>query len=435
MTRLAVIDPDGELVTTVEALLHREADVEIRAVETLDEVWSQLEADGVLVAGPSLAGKAGIAALQQVHRRAPAVRIVLAFDRRPGGSMKEVVAIGAEALVDPTDATELRSALDRALRSSREVVPLSLVGATDDRTEGRIVSVVSATGGCGKTFVAASLAASMAAWTGARVALVDLDLQFGEVAAALGMRPRHSFADLVGAPVEDVADYLDEVLLRHPTGIDVLAAPTDQAQADLVTSEAVAAVLDRLRATHDLVVVDTSTGLSELTLAALDRSDEVVLLALLDVASIRNLRTLDRTLDRLQVPASSRRLVLNKDRRGVGLSADEVERALDRTFVARVPFSEAVLRSTNTGHPVVLESTERDLVLPLSDVLLSVAPELHRDAIASRRPSAAETRRRWFRRRRGATPDVDGRGSPPADAPETPPPHGATTAPATDLEV
>lgn len=396
MTRIVVVDPDGGTAAAVESLLSRDPAIEVRQVDHLDGTWTHLETSGVLVAGPSLAGKAGIAALRDVHRRAPAIRIVLAFDRKPGAPMREVVAVGAEALIDPTDATELRAALDRVVRSSREVVPLAELDQAP-ATEGRIVSVVSATGGCGKTFLAASLATSLASWTGARVALVDLDLQFGEVAATLGLRPRTTFADLVGADLDELPAYLDDVLLTHSSGAVVLAAPLDPAQADGVDVTLVEAVLAQLRATYDIVLVDTSTGLAEVTLAALDVTDETILMSLLDVASIRNLRTLDRTLDRLQVSPGTRRLVLNKEGGDVGITAEEVERVLDRSFVARIPFSQDVLRATNSGRPLILDDGDPAVVGPIAEVALSVAPDGLRPALDQHRPVETPTRRRWLR--------------------------------------
>lgn len=393
MTPVVVVDPDAGIATAVASLLSRDAGVDVRHADDLDAAWTVLVSSGVLVAGPSLAGKAGLAALRDVHRRAPAIRIVLAFDRKPGAPMREVVAVGAEALVDPSDAAELRAALDRAVRISREVVPIDEFDR-EPAAEGRIVAVVSATGGCGKTFLAASLATSLATWTDARIALVDLDLQFGEVAATLGLRPRTTFADLVGADLDELPAYLDDVLLPHSSGVSVLAAPLDPAQADAVDASLIAAVLSHLRATFDVVLVDTSTGLAEGTLAALDLTDETILVSLLDVASIRNLRTLDRTLDRLQV--GERRFVLNKEGGDVGLTAEEVERVLNRSFVARIPFSQEVLRSTNTGRPMVVDGGEAAVVGPIADIALSVAPEGLRDLLAEHRPAAElPARRRW----------------------------------------
>lgn len=399
---VVVVDPALGLATTVESLLHRDQDVDVRRVDTLDEIWGHLDSDGIVVAGPSLATRRGVAALQQIHRRAAAVRIVLAFDKRPGASMTEVVAIGAEALVDPAQTADLRLGLERVLRSSRELVPLSALSGGETH-QGMLLTVASATGGCGKTFVSTSLATAMAAWGGARVALVDLDLQFGEIAASLGLRARHGWGDLLGVSADEVPDYLDDALIHHASGVSVLAAPLDPAAADALGGDLVGAVLDHLRATYDVVIIDTSTGLSEATLTAIDRTDELVVMSLLDVASIRNLRTLDRTLDRLGLASGMRRLVLNMDRTGVGLTADEVERALDRTFVAKIPYSDGVLRSMNGGRSVPLDHPEAGLLTPLLDLMVAVAPEDRRAEFEPHRPTPNRKRFSFPRRRVRAT--------------------------------
>ncbi len=414
MTPLVVADLDPSLATTVRALASRDAGAEIVQVADLVEAAHALGAGGVLIAGSQYASRRGIADLQAFHRDHPAVRTVLAFDRKPGTAMREVVAVGADALVEPTDAAELRVAIDRALRFSREVVPLGALGETADQA-GQVVTVLSATGGCGKTFVAANLTAALASWTDARVALVDLDLQFGEVAASLGLRARTSWADLIGAEPDELAEVLDAVLVTHGSGAHVLTAASDPAVADAVDAAQVTAVLEHLRATHDIVLVDTSSGLSEATLAALDVTDQTLLLATLDVASIRNLRTLDRTLDRLQVPLTERRLILNEDRDGVGLTADEVEHVLDRRFVARIPHSATVPRSTNAGRPVLLDDAPDGVAAALVEVLASVAPDPHRDVVLDHRPVPSRGRSSWLDRfrRSGATAAPTRIGRPP----------------------
>ena len=398
MSRVVVIDPTGGLVATIESLLHRERDLEVQGVESLDDAWPLLSTEGVLVAGPTLANKRGVEALQAVHRRNIATRIVLAFDRRPGASMPEVVAVGADALVDPGDAADLRAGLDRALRASRELVPLASLSQEPEHRS-TVLTVTSATGGCGKTFAATSLAAAMASWAGVRVALVDLDLQFGEIAASLGIRSRRGWSDLVGVAPDDLEEFLGDALISLPNGIDVLCAPIDPVHADAIGGQHVGAVLDALRRTHDVVLCDTATGLTEATLAALDRSDEIVIMSLLDVASIRNLRSLDQTLDRLDVSTTIRRMVLNKDRAGVGLTAEEVERVLDRSFVAKIPYDDSVVQSMNHGRPVVLDHPADSVLAPLVDLIVAVAPEARRAELTAHRPDLSKRRLRlpWRR--------------------------------------
>lgn len=417
MTPVVVVDSGAALASTVTTMLARDPALEVRHADRPEEVFTDADATGVVVAGPSFAGKAGLAALRDLHRRAPAVRIVLAFDRRPGAPMRDVVSIGAEALVDPGDAADLRAALELAIRSGRRIGVLA-EPEREHAPSGQVVSLVSATGGCGKTFLASTLATVVAEATAARVALVDLDLQFGEVAATLGLRPRTTIADLVGAAPDELGSYLDDVLLPHPSGIDVLAAPLDPAQADGVGVDLVAAVLERLRATHDLVLVDTSTGLSEATLAALDRTDETVVLSLLDVASIRNLRTLERTLDRLEVSVGRRRLVINKERDDLTLTAAEVERVLGTSFVARIPFSAGVLRASGTGEPARLEGTAA--AAPVLEVARAVLPEPLAGPLGTHHLAAPPDRRRWSwrgrRRERAARPATVPAGAPGVDA-------------------
>ena len=149
-----------------------------------------------------------------------------------------------------------------------------------------VFTVASSSGGCGKTFYATNLACYLAAQTGQRVCLVDLDLQFGEVSTALHLRPRFTISDLLSRePVDDddLDEHVEEYLEEHELGFSVLAAPFSPADADMIAPKDVYKVMGALRRHFDYIVVDTPAQLSEIVLAAFDHSTRVLCMVTLDL--------------------------------------------------------------------------------------------------------------------------------------------------------
>ena len=194
--------------------------------------------------------RAGLRRLGSLHQRYPWVAIVLALHERPRADLAEIVQVGADDLVPlHADDDELRRTLSRAARITRGRLGVMAHGPAG-AGRGRIVMVSSASGGCGKTFLATNAAEFLARTTGQPVVLLDLDLQFGEVSTALRLRPDVTITDALAAEAEgyDLEEILDEYLLAHPDGFKVLAAPRLPAEADSVTPGDITRILDVLRA-------------------------------------------------------------------------------------------------------------------------------------------------------------------------------------------
>ncbi len=220
--------------------------------------------------------------------------------------------------------------------------------------DGRIVTIASATGGCGKTFFATSTATVLAR-LGHRVLLVDLDLQFGEVAAALQVHHPYSIYDgLYRANGQRLAEeefetHLPELLCHHELGFDVLSAPRDPALADYVGARDAGIVLDAVAPRYDVVLVDTPPSLNDVVIAALDRSDVVEVLATPDVPSLRNLTAFTDVLRRLGLEDERLRLVLNKVEPDVGVTVAQANEAFGGRFRTILPADRAVSRAVNRG--------------------------------------------------------------------------------------
>jgi pilus assembly protein CpaE len=230
-----------------------------------------------------------------------------------------------------------------------------------------VITVFSSKGGCGKTFLSTNLAVALSR-SGAEVALVDLDLHFGDVAIMLHLFPSHTIYDAAENPGLDALS-LKSLLTRHDSGVWTLVAPTEPTIADTINPGAIGSILKLLRSAFDYVVIDTPPAFSEPVLAAFDESDWLVMLATLDVPSIKNLRLTLQTMELLHFPKSRIRVVINRADSKVGLRLPDVEKLLSSPVDTTIPSSRSVPLSVNKGSPIMLEEPKG----PVADSIRRVA--------------------------------------------------------------
>lgn len=361
----------------------------------------------VLVVGPSELTQAGMRRVAKLHREHPETVVVVAgkVSDLPA-PMLLVKAGAAEVIKLPAGAATIRTALDSAFAqvTSRrvevlvEAEPIEVVVEAEPvvaavaepaaREPGVTITVASATGGCGKTFLASNLAFLLASGTGKRVAMIDLDLQFGEVVSMLQLRPERTILDVD----PDEPDTVDASMTPHRGGFDVLAAPRDPIAADQVTPERVAEVLLALRLRYDYLIIDTPPSLNEVVLSSFDISEHLIVVATLDVPSVNNMRVFLSTLERLKIPTDGLHLVLNKAEPGVGFSGADVEAILGRPWDLVLPYDREVSRSVNLGLPVTEAAPSTEVSRRLVDGITAILPGVPVT------PPALPPRRNWLAR-------------------------------------
>jgi pilus assembly protein CpaE len=358
----------------------------------------------VLIAGPSLGTKTGLRRLAALHKDLPSTSIVMSFEQRPEASLREIVQVGADDVIEmPADDTSIKGAIKRALElAEKRYVPagstqMIVQAQPGARPLGKVFTVSSATGGCGKTFYATNIALLLSQLPNTRVALVDLDLQFGEVSTALRLHPSFTIFDVLKSEETDdgvdFASHLGEFLVEYEGRFSVLAAPKDPAQADRITPIEVTKVIETLRAHYDYVVVDTPTALAETVLAAFDLSEHLFVMCTLDLPSVRNLGMFLQTLQKLRIAQDNISLVLNKVEKDVGISVDQITKLFPQGFESTLPYAREVSKSINVGKPVLMSYPETEVARKLSAGFREYLPEDSRDQLA---PVHAPKRGRLF---------------------------------------
>jgi pilus assembly protein CpaE len=217
---------------------------------------------------------------------------------------------------------------------------------------GRMICVLGLKGGAGKTLTASNLAVSLAD-AGHSVALVDLDLQFGDVGLTLGLSPERTLYDLVRSGGSLDAEKLEDFLTVHPSGVRTLLAPARPDQAGVVTADFLKDVYPLLRAMHEFVIVDTPPSFTPEVIGAVDASTEVCIVAMLDSLSLKNSKLGLETLELMDYVGRVR-LVLNRADSNVGISREDVVAIMGREPDVLVPSDRNITRSVNQGQPIAL---------------------------------------------------------------------------------
>jgi pilus assembly protein CpaE len=324
-----------------------------------DEAMAALAAEGRdvlgLIIGPNLDDQEALALAGMTQQGAPDVSVLLIRYHDSSDLFRKALRYGVkDVITNPNDEAGVRAAAARTLEIARALRG-RLAGATPEvgDANGRVITVFSSKGGCGKTFLATNLAFALAE-TGAEVALVDLDLHFGDVAIMLQLFPARTIQDAATTHGLDTVA-LKSLLTHHRDGIWALLAPTEPTVADTISPQAVATILKLLRQNFDAVVIDTPAAFSDQVLAAFDESDAIAVLASLDVPSIKNLKLALQTMELLHYPRTRLRVVLNRADSKVGLRLPDVEKILGGPVDATIPSSRAVPLSVNKGNPILVE--------------------------------------------------------------------------------
>lgn len=374
--QVAVVGIEPALESRVTQLLGKRATVE--AITTLRDLHrAPSGAPMVVVLGPSFAGPEVLEdALRQVSSR-PATGAVLLIDEDDPHVVRRAFRAGAIDVVtsgDPGDVeAAIRDAVDQlALRATSSVRP---PGASD-ASPARLITVFSPKGGSGKSVIACNLGVLLAQRSEGPVALIDGDLQFGDVAVMLKLTPAHTIVDAVSALHRLDVPLLRSLLSTHSSGLLVLAAPREPAFADEVQSNDLHKILELLRTFCSYIIVDTPTQFNDLELHLIEASDDLVLVAGMDVPSIKNMKIGLQTLKLLGTPASKLRLVLNRANAKVGLDVNEVEKTLHLKAEALLPSDILVPQSVNKGVPAVTSSPKSGFTKALAAFIDVLAPNL-----------------------------------------------------------
>jgi pilus assembly protein CpaE len=376
LIKVLIVDDIAETRDHLTKLLGFEGDIEV--VGAADSGRQALEMAGrlrpdVVLMDINMPDMDGIAATELLAAEVPTASVVMMSVQGEADYLRRSMLAGArEFLVKPFSSDELTASIRQVYTREREkqgritVTNVAAAAATAatasrDREPGQIVAVFSPKGGVGRTTIAVNFAVAAASDLGQKTVLVDGSFQFGDVGVLLNLNPKNkSIADLVpemeagGEP-----ESIDTFVINHSSGVRVLLAPPSPEMAEMITPAGVRKILEVLRATNDLVVVDCTANFSDTTLAILDAADVILTALTLEITSIKNMRLFLEVADQLGYEASKIKLILNRADSTLGIRVSDVEhsigRKVDHTIVSD---GRSVVYALNRGVPFVLSNRE-----------------------------------------------------------------------------
>lgn len=348
--------------TIVASLYDEEAHGEIErfadvsALRNPDALAARLAGSNpdVIAVGPDLPSADALVLVRELDRLYPEISVVL-VETPTADLWRAALLAGARDIIDPaSDVDTIVAALDRAsglAYERRESIGAKRPPVVVTAPKGRMVVVISPKGGSGKTVIATNVAVRLAKRFPGDVVLVDLDLQFGDVASSLGLTPTYSMYTATQASGSEAA-LLKAYLTPHSSQLLVLCAPDDPTEADDVKEGDAVRIVQELARLFAWVIIDTGAGLDDLTLAVAEVASDLILVSSTDVPSVRGIRKESMIMDQLGVRAT-RHFVLNRSDAKVGLSPADISLATGFTIAASIPSSRSVPTSVNVGVAII----------------------------------------------------------------------------------
>jgi pilus assembly protein CpaE len=354
--KILIVDQNSEGVTALRRALNSFGNLEVvgdAGFGPVASTWALTLEPAIVIVSIEEPLSRSLATVQALTRGNPSwtvVGLVSQFDR---DVFRRAVLAGARDIL-------LRNAtpndLHDSLLQARRADAIRSVGSTHDPNAptGSIISVFGVKGGVGKTTLATNLAVALAQESSASVALVDLDVPFGDVALMLDIHPERDILDALDDSVLDELERLQSLLVRTEHGVHVLSSPLAPDDAGAIDSRRVGRLLLRLAALHQFVLVDTPVGLTELTAASLDVAELGLLVTTPEIAALRRTHACLRLLQGLEFPTNKLQLVLNRVASKTRVSESEAIDALGHPVTWRIANDYAAMQSAALGQPVVL---------------------------------------------------------------------------------
>jgi pilus assembly protein CpaE len=395
--RVIIVDDIAETRENVRKLLQFEADIEvIGAAKSGKEgiEFSKEQDPDVILMDINMPDMDGISATEAILRTQPHVQVIILSVQGDQNYMRRAMLAGArDFLTKPPMADELISAIRRAgkmaqqeraknaqVRGAVSSSPGSPGNVGFSLTQGKVITVYSPKGGTGCTTIAVNLALALHN-EDTHTALVDGNFQYGDVAVFINEQGKNTIIDLATRVNELDPEIVEGVMIKHAaSGVHVLAAPSRPEYAEKVSGDQFAQLIDYLRQMYAYIVIDTTPTLNDVTLAAIDKSDAIVLITTQDIPSIKNSRLF---LDLLQTIGTERdRIVFTMNRydKRIGITPERVGDNLKQPVVAVIPLDErVVVPAVNRGVPFILDNKTQ----PSARGILSLAESVRKTIAAA----------------------------------------------------
>jgi len=398
--RVLIVDDIAETRENIRRMLQFDANIEVvgtaRTGREAIEQAQQAKPD-VIIMDINMPDMDGITATQEVKRKLPFVQVVILSVQSDPSYMRRAMLAGArDFLTKPPMIDELTDAIRRAgvmaheerKKTAQAFTPVQAEGGSPAATSaassrGKVIVVYSPKGGTGRTTIATNLAISYKTEDN-RVALIDGDLQYGDVAVFLNEQGKNTILDLAPRAEELDLEVVQEVMVTHrASGVDILAAPPRPEMADKVSGEQFGKLIDFFRRYYSYVIIDAATYLSDVVQVALDISNVIVLVTTQDIPSIKNCNLFLSLADASGIKRDRILFVMNRYDKRIAITPERVGESLRQPIVTALPFDDKIVSSAvNRGIPFMLDNKIQPIaksIQTLADMIKEKISKLETD--------------------------------------------------------
>jgi pilus assembly protein CpaE len=361
--RLLLVDDNPQFLDSIKRMLGFEPDFRIAGTAASGKEALDLMADetfDVALVDIHLPDIHGFELTKKILEADPTIQPIILSVDYGADKLLEAMKAGAKNFIQkPPSSGKLADAIREAYKRKLETSPLispPSIPKEEPKVNGKVIAVYSGKGGVGCTFLATNLALHLHSRE-TPAALVDCDLQFGDIPVFLNMHARYTIYELAGIAAELEHEVVEDALLVHPSGLKVLAAPPQPELADAITVEVMNHVLDHLRTSYSYILIDMASDLNDVAVEIFDIADLILMVMTPDIPSIKNMTYVVDVMYKLGVPHEKLTVVLNMVGQKGDISPARVENSINIPFAAQLPYDNAeVKRSINRGEPLGMEN-------------------------------------------------------------------------------
>ena len=327
-----------------------------------------------------------ISSTEKISLEVPEASVIIMGGQGEQERLHRALMAGAKIyLIKPFTGEQLVNTIRKVHEQNQRLKSVLRQSTPAADQSGKIISVFSSKGGAGKTTIAVNLAVALAQRKNARIGILDASLQFGDVALYLDLSPRATIVDAIAEADTLDENTMDTYMTTYNDRLSLMAAPARPEQAGGITGGQMCAVLAQMKKKYDYVVVDTSSDFNDITLAVLDNSDVILVLAGVDLPTIKNMKLCLAIMQSLDYGADKVHVVLNRANSTGGLSVQEIEHSLNLEFYATVPSDgKTVMTSINKGIPFVISHQQTPVAKSVFQLAEKLIPDEPHQAIDSK---------------------------------------------------
>lgn len=374
---VVIVDDIKETRNNVKTLLEFNDRIEVLGEaengEEAIQIAGRLKPD-IMLMDINMPVKDGIKASEEISVAFPEVSVIIVSVQGEQEYLRKAMAAGArEFITKPFSSDDLINAIIKVFeveqKRKQKITP-----KVEEEVRSKVITVFSTKGGVGKTTIASNLAAAIARETRKKVAVVDLDLQFGNMGVFLNVPIKNTIIDLVKETSDFDSKLIEEYMVNHYSGAKVLLAPTKPEYAEFITSVHIEKIIKSLKETYHYIIIDTPTSLNEVTLTTLDLADKILFISGMDLPTIKNTKDGMGIMESLHYSKEKLHIVVNKATEQFGIKNKDFEDTVKYPIWASIPEdNQTVITSINKGFPFVLTRSETKVAKSILDMIDQLA--------------------------------------------------------------